>query len=209
MSHKSAVLPPREQAPPSRMTYEEFLEYDWKNPHVEWVDGEVVLMSPTNIVQSDEIGFLVALFREYCALTGGKYSFDPFQMKTGPDLPGRAPDLIYVRPENLQRLHRTFLEGPADIVVEVVSPESKNTDRIDKFSEYEKGGVKEYWVLDPENERADFSRLGAVDRFQIIEIGADGIFRSECMPGFWLRLEWLWPGTQPSLLTVLKEWEVI
>ena len=41
----------------------------------------------------------------------------------------------------------------ADLVVEVISPDSRTRDSRDKLHEYEKGGVPEYWIADLENEQ--------------------------------------------------------
>ncbi|QTA90792.1 Uma2 family endonuclease [Desulfonema magnum] len=79
----------------------------------------------------------------------------PFQMKTGRNLPGREPDILFVSRENTGRLKETFLDGPADIAAEIISPESRTRDKKEKFSEYEKGGVREYWLIDPDEEKAE------------------------------------------------------
>lgn len=60
----------------------------------------------------------------------------------------------FVAEEHLDRLQEMHLEGPADLVVEIVSPESRLRDRGEKFAEYELAGVSEYWLLDPELRRA-------------------------------------------------------
>jgi Uma2 family endonuclease len=129
----------------------------------------------------------------------------PFQMKTGPDLPGREPDLLFVAREHLARLRAAYLDGPADLVIEIVSPESRLRDRGEKFAEYELGRVREYWLIDPEARRADFFRLDAEGRYQRIPVGADGVYRSEVIPGFWLKIEWLWRDPLPPDLEVLRE----
>ena len=49
--------------------------------------------------------------------------------------------------ERLDRVHRTYLDGPADLVVEIVSPESAGRDRGEKYYEYEAAGIPEYWLL--------------------------------------------------------------
>ena len=90
----------------------------------------------------------------------GVVRFAPFQMKTGPNLPGREPDLLFIAQEHLDRLKGTYLEGPADLVVEIVSPDSGARDRGEKFYEYERGGVPEYWLLDYARRQAEFYQLG-------------------------------------------------
>jgi Uma2 family endonuclease len=91
-------------------------------------------------------------------------------------------------------------------VIEIVSDTSRTTDRVQKFREYETGGVPEYWVLDPELERAEFFQLDRSGRYKDIP-PSDGIIRSRAMKGLWLKVDWLW--TPPPLLVVLKEWGIL
>ncbi|MEZ5301901.1 MAG: Uma2 family endonuclease [Verrucomicrobiales bacterium] len=81
--------------------------------------------------------------------------------------PGREPDIIFVASENLGRIKNAFLDGPADLAVEVISPESQGRDRGDKFYEYQAGGVREYWIIDPERQVAEFYRLNDRDLFEM------------------------------------------
>ncbi len=43
-----------------------------------------------------------------------------------------------------------------DLVIEIISPQSRGRDRGDKFYEYEKDGVKEAWVIDYPRKQAEF-----------------------------------------------------
>jgi Uma2 family endonuclease len=124
-----------------------------------------------------------------------------FQMKVGER--GREPDLLFLRSEHRDRLKPTYLDGPADLVVEVVSPESVSRDRGDKFVEYEQAGVQEYWLIDPRRKIAKFYRLGAQGRYQTVQSSETGEFHSAVMDGFWVRIEWFW--RPPTVLDVLRE----
>ncbi|HIE27934.1 TPA: Uma2 family endonuclease [Candidatus Poribacteria bacterium] len=191
-----------------KMTYEEFLAWLDEDIHAEWVNGEVVFMSPISGEHQDVGGFLLALIWHFVeAHQLGVIRYDPFQMKTGPDLPGRAPDILFVANENLSRLKRTHLEGPADLVVEIISPDSRGRDRGDKFYEYEQGGVREYWLIDPLRKQAEFYRLGEDGIYRFVPIGDDGIFRSSVLEGLWLKVDWLWQTPLP--LSVLREWKLV
>ncbi|HZN68138.1 MAG TPA: Uma2 family endonuclease [Tepidisphaeraceae bacterium] len=202
-SHPAALALPR-------MTYEEFLEWDFENPHVEWVDGEVVMMAPVSYEHQDVRGFLFALLKHFIEEHDlGRLLDDPFQMKTGPALPGRAPDVQFISNKNFGRLKKNHLKGPADLVIEIISPGSRGTDRGDKFYEYEKGGVKEYWLIDPERRRAEFYRLGRDKQFHLMPIDKDGVVRSEVLKGLWLKVDWLWQRPLPKLKKVLKEWGLV
>jgi Uma2 family endonuclease len=189
------------------MTYEQFLQWDGENQHVEWVNGEVVEMPPITDVHNEVDNFLLTLlatFVEHHDL--GTMRSDPFQMKTGPDLPGRAPDSLFVAKRNRRRLHRLYLDGPADLVVEIISPGSRTVDRVEKFREYQGGGVREYWLIDPDRRRAEFYRRGRDGMFHLVPV-EDGIFHSAVLKGLWLKVDWLW--NRPPLLEVLKQWKLV
>ncbi|SNB67821.1 Uma2 family endonuclease [Thermoflexus hugenholtzii] len=126
-----------------------------------------------------------------------------FQMK----LPrsGREPDLLFVAPEHLYRLHPTHLEGPADLVVEIVFPGSDPRDRGEKFYEYQEAGIPEYWLLDPQSQWAEFYQRDERGRFQHAPPDPQGIYRSRVIPGFWLRVDWLWQDPLPSVDMILLE----
>jgi Uma2 family endonuclease len=126
-------------------------------------------------------------------------------MKTGPDLPGREPDLLLISQANLNRLKETYLDGPGDLVVEIASSESRERDYNEKFSEYERGGVKEYWILDLEEQRAKFYVLGAEGRYEQRSIDSEGFYHSEVIPGFRLKVDWLWQEPLPKILYALRQ----
>lgn len=184
--------------PSQPLTYEQFLEWADDETHAEWVAGKVEFMSPRNIQEERLLRFLRWLFQYFLLRHPlGEYFGDPVQMKTGPDLPGRAPDLFFVANEHMDRLRPSFLEGAADLVIEVVTPDSGHRDRVEKFKEYESGGVREYWLLEPARRQADFYERGPAGEFQPIPLEQDGTFRSRVLPGFWVKVEWLWQSPLP------------
>jgi Uma2 family endonuclease len=192
------------------MTYQEFLNWPGDNHHVEWVNGRMVFMSPVTEPHENIRGFLYSLLKNFVeAHHLGRVYSESFQMKTGPDLPGRAPDVFFVANENLRRVTRMYLEGPADLVVEIISPGSRATDRGDKFYEYEQGGVPEYWLLDPERQQAEFYLRGSDGIYRLVPLGSDGVYRSKMLKDLWLRVEWLWQPLPPPILDVLREWRLV
>jgi Uma2 family endonuclease len=214
---QGAVLEEAAQAQPAaapsatpKMTYEEFLEWADEDTSAEWVNGEIVMASPASVRHQQVSKFLCVLLEHYVqAHTLGEILPAPFQMKTGAALPGREPDLLFIANEHLDRLKNTYLDGAADLAVEIISPESRARDRGEKFYEYEQGGVREYWLIDPLRKQADFYQLGADGIYRTAQLGADGVFRSAVLEGLWLRVDWLWQDPLPLLLSVLKEWKLI
>lgn len=187
-----------------RVSYEEFLALPG-NPHAEWVDGEVIPMMSVSSLHTRTHKWLLRLMDGFLdEQPMGETLFDPFQMKLAAGLPGRQPDISYLSNEHAGRLRDTFLDGPADLAIEIVSPGNAATDYVDKFREYEAGGVPEYWIIDPFNETADFFRL--VDgRYERSHPDKDGVYHCAAIPGFWLRVEWLWK--RPPLKQALAEIE--
>ena len=200
---------PRAAAPPRRrMSYEDFLDWLDEDTHAEWVNGEVIMHSPVSLRHQKVGGLLLSIIKIFVEDHQlGQVSYDPFQMKIGPDFPGRAPDILFVATENLVRLKPNLLEGPADLVVEIVSPESRGRDRGDKHFEYERGGVREYWLIDPERTLAEFNHLGPDGRYHLALPDANGVFRSAVLPGLWLKVDWLWQDPPPAVRDVLAAWD--
>ncbi len=191
--------------PRGKMTYEQFLQWLDEDTWAEWVDGEVELMSPVSLEHGRLHTFLLSLLHFYVSLkrSGEVYS-EPFQMKTGADLPGRSPDVLFVSKQNRHRLTPTYLNGPADLVVEIVSAESEERDRQQKYSEYERGGVREYWLVDPHKRVAEFYFRGEDGKFALQMRGERGEYRSAVVEGLQLQVEWFWD--QPPLADIVREW---
>jgi Uma2 family endonuclease len=193
-----------------KMTFEEYLDWLDEDKHAEWVNGEVIMHSPVSRMHNTVGSFLLSVFQAYTGIhQAGYIAYELFQMKIGPDLPARAPDILFVANENMHRLKDNYLDGPADLIVEIVSLESRARDRGDKFDEYERGGVREYWVLDGPRKRAEFHVLNSEGVFETVTVGEDGIYRSTVLTGFWIRVAWLWQEKPPTILDVLREWNAI
>lgn len=199
---QTASSPP---AAPTRITYEQFLEHSDEDVLAEWVDGEVIEMTVDE--RHDDIGgFLYALLRYYSDEHGsGRLFQEPFQMKTAPDLPGRSPDIFFLSAANMGRLRRKHVEGPADLVIEIIGPESVERDRGTKYVEYERGGVGEYWIVDPIHKRAEFHVRGTDDLFHEVAADSEGWYQSVILAGLRVNVNWLWQEPLPPLRAVLTE----
>jgi Uma2 family endonuclease len=60
-----------------------------------------------------------------------------------------VPDLIYLSNERAHFLTEKNLQGPPDLVVEILSPSTRRRDQRLKRDLYERVGVREYWLVDP------------------------------------------------------------
>ena len=185
-------------------TSEDFLEWTDEDTLSEWVNEKIVGRSPASRTHQDLAGFLASLLRIYTETHAlGLIYFAPFQMKLKHSK--RKPDLLFVSHEHLDRLKTTYLDGPADLIIEIVSSDSVEQDRGKKFVEYEAAYVPEYWLIDPLRQWAECYQLGEEDRYITAFAGNKGDYHAAVLPDFWLKIEWLWQTPLPPVLDVIGE----
>ncbi len=190
------------------ISFEDYLEDPAIDPHTEWVDGKVLPMHAVADRHDEVVGWLRSLLDPVIREGDlGRLFGDPFVMKTGPELPGRSPDLMFVKAENLHQLEKMCLRGPADLAIEVISGGSRTVDRLHKFAEYEHGGVGEYWLIDPERGQVTFWQRGRAGFAEAEPIG--GVYVGPSLPDVRLRVEWLWQKPLPKTLPILRDWGLI
>ena len=115
----------------------------------EMIGGKVVAMSPRPMYNHNHIAFNIAvLFSNY--LRGKPCTVVP----DGTDLylteeDRFVPDVMVVCDRD--KIRRDGVHGAPDLVVEVLSPSTLRNDRMRKMKVYQACGVREYWLVDPEN----------------------------------------------------------
>jgi Uma2 family endonuclease len=206
---KNPALPLPEYNSTYKISFEEFLvKYDGQ--FAEWVDGEVELTMSASDRHQDLVRFFTMIIGTFVEENDlGVIRTAPLVMKLDKEKRGREPDLLFVSNKNLHRLKKNYLDGAADLVIEIISPESRGRDRGDKFYEYESAGVKEYWLIDYEREQTEFYNLDKKGIYQSSKPDENNIFHSKVIKNLELRVDWLWQKKLPSLLEILKEWNLI
>ncbi|MDW8320858.1 MAG: Uma2 family endonuclease [Armatimonadota bacterium] len=189
------------------MTYEEFRRWAGEDTCAEWVDGEVIVPMPPKRKHQSVIVFLARLLGDFIELTGrGQVLTAPFETFLPSRPASREPDIIVVLGDNLQHLTEERFTGAPDIVVEVISEDSVRRDRVEKFLEYEREGVREYWLID--------SRAGhaAVDVFTLeqgsfvpLDANEEGWLESKALPGFRAKEAWFTGESLPEVSSALSE----
>ena len=179
------------------LTAEDFL--DWLEPgtFADLIDGEVFMHSPVSIPHADLLNFvdrllgvyidrrrLGSLYREVVAVRLDRRNVF-------------LPDLAFYRAERRSVIRDNHLEGAPDLIVEVLSRRTANRDTGPKFAAYQRHGVTEYWVLDPEALAHRFYRRTGDDLVEYAQ-GAAKI-ESRAVPGFFVMREWLDPERLPPL----------
>jgi Uma2 family endonuclease len=194
------------EAPPvalkDKISFEDYLKQyaDYEGARTEWLAGEVGIYPMSNNAQHNEIfSFLSALLRLFVGMHKiGRLITAGIPMKWSDDQPAREPDLMILLNDHIDRLKSTYVDGIADIVVEIVSPESDERDHGKKFLEYEAAGVPEYWRLDPIRSLAVIFALGEDGRYRPLPLDEQGRLVSRVLPGFALDPSILWQDHLPD-----------
>ena len=180
-------------------SYEQYLAEASETRFAEWADGEMIEYIPPLFHHQQVTWFLFSLMRGFVEALGlGVVGAAPMAFKLWPDGPAREPDVFYVSDSRRGNFTERWFEGGPDIAAEVISAGSVREDWVRKLEEYERAGVREYWLVDPRpyQNAAEFYRLqGGI--FQPVEL-PDGRFMSTVLPGFWLDVAWLRQDPLPS-----------
>lgn len=101
----------------------------------------------------------------------------------------REPDLVFMRADHTDRIGEEFW-GVPDLVVEVISPRTEHssgterTDRLEKFEEYARAGVTEYWLVAPKERTIEVYVLRQGGYHLLGRWGVGEVARSEALAGF-------------------------
>lgn len=193
------ALPPKQ-----RMSEPDFVAWALSTQtRAEWVDGEVVHVSPANTDHSELRVWILTLLRMYCELRGVGRVLDDTLIRLSRRNRYRIPDIYFVSHSREHIIEATMLREAPDLVVEIVSPDSAARDWRDKYYEYEEFGIREYWVIDPTAQTFEIYSLGNAGKYEHVDV-IDGVFRSTVIAGLWLKAEWFAPRHRPPVTEVLR-----
>jgi Uma2 family endonuclease len=139
----------------SRYTYADYL--GWEGPErYQLLGGEVFLMASPSIVHQ---GLLMELSTQFhiwlrgkpCRVFAAPLDVRLFPKEDNSDDTVVQPDLLVVCDK--EKLSKGPVNGPPDLVVEIVSPSNTHKELFLKFQYYLEAGVREYWVIDPEGKK--------------------------------------------------------
>jgi Uma2 family endonuclease len=193
-----------EPLPKLEMSEEEFVEWCDDKTRAEWVDGKVVIMSPSSVEQDELNRWIASIVSEFLAHHDlGRVMGPNVTARFATQRRRRVPDVLVVLKNRLNLVMKNHIEGAPDLIMEIVAPESQTRDRREKFFEYEKAGVREYWIIDQAAEQVE---VYALKRGKYTEVAQEkDIWRSVLLAGFYLRAPWLWRKPLPRYAPVLKE----
>jgi Uma2 family endonuclease len=166
-----------------RWTYADYCGLD-DGKRYEVIGGDLVMApGPGSDHQgiSRDIEFLLLRFVKDRSL--GQVYYAPLDVIFG-DNDVFQPDVLFVSTKNLDRVKQAGVFGAPDLVIEVLSPSTAENDRYHKREVYERAGVMEYWLVDPENRTIEVLANGPKG-FELHSFATpDGTARSRVLQGF-------------------------
>lgn len=110
---------------------------------------------------------------------------------------GREPDIFFI-PKTLTHLvGKNLFKGVPSLVIEIISPETEQVDRREKFREYARLGIGQYWIVDFPRRRIEvftLERAGRTRKYRLRETATgNALFRPAIFPGLRIPLSKLWP----------------
>lgn len=156
----SAVSLPLEPIRPVKLSYEDFVLLPDDGMRHELLDGEhVVTPSPSRRHQKTVMNLIRLLDSVVRSGRLGELYAAPFDVVLSRhDVVD--PDLLFVSRQRLDRLTDANVQGAPDLVIEVLSPSTAARDEAIKRRIYDKFGVVEYWLVDPEARIVRIVRFG-------------------------------------------------
>ena len=138
------------QKPKKKLTVDDYMQTS-EDERYELIDGELIpVASPGRSHQRAQlrIGAPLSVFVDERDL--GEVYFGPRDVVLT-DTHVFVPDLLFISSERAEIDTDTVVQGAPDLVVEIRSPSTANRDWTDKRELYAQHGVKEYWLVDPDD----------------------------------------------------------
>lgn len=177
-----------------RYTFADCLTWG-ENERIEIINGEAFMMAPPSSRHQEicfEIGRQLGNFLEgkRCKVYPAPFGVRLFEKD------GESPDDVdtMVEPDisvvcDRSKIDRHGCKGAPDLVIEILSPSSLRHDRLVKLGLYQRAGVREYWIVDPEYRSVQvFTRDGAGSLQISEEYGQSDVAKVNILDGCFVEL---------------------
>jgi Uma2 family endonuclease len=132
------------------VTVEEYLAMPESMTPYNLIEGRLYMSAAPTPRHQEIVGRLYVNLIAFADPIGARVYLSPtdFMLSDGTVV---QPDISYISPERLD-IVRDRVVGAPDIAVEVLSPGTRRFDRVRKLRTYEKNGVREVWLIDPDGQ---------------------------------------------------------
>jgi Uma2 family endonuclease len=183
--------PVKPSSPGVKLTYDDFVLFPDDGTRHELIDGEhYVTPSPNTKHQSVSLRFTLVIGAWLERNPIGQLFYAPFDVVFS-NFDVVEPDLLYLsNARAAEALTPQHVRGVPELVVEIGSPGTRKRDETVKRRLYERSGVSEYWVVDPDLDVVRVYRRDGDTFARVIELSADAgdTLTSPLLPGLVIRL---------------------
>lgn len=187
------------QAENGRYSFADVLRWD-ENERAEIINGEAVMMAPPLTVHQEILAELARQLGNFLDGKPCKVFPAPFGVRLF-ETDGESPENVdtLVEPDisvvcDKSKLDRYGCRGAPDFIAEILSPSSLRHDRLVKLELYQKAGVREYWIVDPEYKSVQVFLLDASGFLRLREeYGSGDIAKVDSLDGCFIALNKVFP----------------
>lgn len=171
----------------TKFTHADLLSVPEDDKRREIIDGELFVTPAPKIPHQSVLLNIAGAFRDYLKERPiGQVIISPMDVILS-EYDVLEPDLLFVSNER-KAILKDWVRGAPDLVVEVLSPTTAARDRGIKLKAYARYGVREYWIVDPDQQSVDVYRL-APQGYQLAQTcRRKDALSSSLLPGFSLPL---------------------
>ena len=178
----------------ARYTLADALTWD-EQDHIELIDGYPVMMAPPTRAHQKAVAALTGQFYDYlkgkkCEVYPAPFAVRPFERDS--DSPEDVdtmvePDITVVCDRS--KLDAQGCKGAPSMIIEILSPSTQRHDRLTKLNLYQRAGVGEYWIVNPEDRTVQVMLLeNGIYRVTDVRTAGD-VIKVNSLEGCYLELE--------------------
>ena len=141
----------------ARYTFADVLAWEG-NERIEIINGEAVMMAPPSRMHQEISGEIFRQLANYLEGKKCRVYAAPFAVRLF-ERDGEAPEDVdtMVEPDlsvvcDSDKLDKHGCKGAPDMVIEILSPSTRRHDRLVKLGLYQRAGVREYWIVNPDEQ---------------------------------------------------------
>ena len=185
------------------ISYDEFMEiYEKSSVRMEFINGEIVIMSSPSMGHQKTLGELFVLFKQYFKGKRCQPYLAPldihFHKKEISDPDVMQPDLVVLCDADEKVDKKDRYTGTPALTLEILSPSTRSVDMIYKLNTFMLSGVDEYWLVDLENRQITLYRFEGLQiaGYSVMRMGE--IAKSTRFEGLSIALDELWETGAPN-----------
>ena len=178
----------------ARYTFADVLTWN-ENERIEIINGEAVMMAPPSRVHQEISGEIFRQLANYlegkkCRVYAAPFAVRLFErdVEAPEDVDTMVePDLSVVCDSD--KLDKYGCKGAPDVVIEILSPSTQRHARLVKLGLYQRAGVREYWIVNPEDQTVQVMLLDGGGILQLHEVyDRTGVAKINSLEGCFIEL---------------------